>query len=110
MKLLFDQNLSPRLIRDLNDAYPDSTHVYVIQLDRASDVTVWEYARQYGYTIVSRDVDFSELSILRGSPPKIVWIRRGNCSTSDIELMLRLGKDAIETSESDQIIGIIELF
>lgn len=110
MRLLFDQNLSPHLVRYLNDIYPNSTHVYMVQLDRAADLTVWEYARQHGYAIVSRDVDFSELSILRGSPPKIIWIRRGNCSTSDIELMLRLSKDAIEALESDQIIGIIELF
>lgn len=86
MKLLFDQNLSPRLVAHFADLYPDSRHVYSVGLDRASDVIVWEYAQQNGFVLVTRDVDFSELSLLRGFPPKIIWIRRGNCSTSRCNL------------------------
>ena len=110
MKLLFDQNLSPRLVDRLGDSYPNSSHVYLLQLDRASDVELWEYARMHGYTLVTRDVDFTELSIVRGFPPKVVWIRRGNCSTSDIESLLRLARQSIDILDNDPAVGVIELF
>ena len=62
MKLLFDQNRSPRLVGDLADIYPQSTHVYQIALDRAPDLDVWNFVRDQGYVIVSQDSDFSDLS------------------------------------------------
>lgn len=68
----------------LADIYPNSQHLFLIGLDKSDDLTVWEYARQGGFTVVTRDADFNELSILRGFPPKVIWIRRGNCSTSQI--------------------------
>jgi predicted nuclease of predicted toxin-antitoxin system len=89
MKLLLDQNLSPRLARRLTDLYPNSRHVMEVGLDRSLDERVWNYARQHEYLIVTKDVDFSELSLIRGFPPKVIWIRRGNCSTHDIETILR---------------------
>lgn len=73
MKLLFDQNLSPRLVDLLSDLYPNSAHVSLVELDRALDVALWNYASENGYTIVTKDADFDELSQARGYPPKIVW-------------------------------------
>lgn len=69
MKLLFDQNLSPRLAARLADIFPGSSHVFWLELDRAADEVVWEYARAEGYLLVTKDADFSELSTLRGFPP-----------------------------------------
>lgn len=89
MKLLFDQNLSPRLVGLLADQYPGCAHVGTHALDQATDETVWTFARTHGYTLVTKDSDFHELSLLRGAPPKVVWIRRGNCSTQQIEQILR---------------------
>ncbi|MFY9269067.1 MAG: DUF5615 family PIN-like protein [Candidatus Manganitrophaceae bacterium] len=89
MKFLFDQNLSPRLVKVLEDLYPGSVHVREVGLQKASDEAVWIYAVQYGLTIISKDADFHQRSFLFGHPPKIVWIRRGNCSTNDIEVILR---------------------
>jgi predicted nuclease of predicted toxin-antitoxin system len=97
VKFLFDQNLSPRLATRLAD------------LDRALDLEVWEYTRKEGYVLVTRDVDFIELSTLRGFPPQVVRIRRGNCSTSDIESLLRLHSETIELLDRDPNIGVIEL-
>lgn len=57
--------------------------------NRSLDKEVWNYARNQDYLIVTKDVDFSEFSLLRGFPPKVIWIRRGNCSTHDIEIILR---------------------
>ena len=89
MKLLLDQNLSPRLVGSLSDVFPESVHVRDLGLARADDTAIWDYARDNELTIVSKDSDFHQLSFLRGSPPKVIWIRRGNCSTADIEGLLR---------------------
>jgi len=110
MKLLLDQNLSPRLVRRLADLYPNSRHVMEVGLDRSLDKEVWNYARQHEYLIVTKDVDFSELSLIMGFPPKVIWIRRGNCSTHDIESILRENFNSINAMNEDGSIGIIELF
>ncbi|MBV9788774.1 MAG: DUF5615 family PIN-like protein [Chloroflexi bacterium] len=94
MKLLFDQNLSHRLVALLADVYPNSVHVREIGLNAASDTIIWDYAKRNGYMIVSKDSDFHQRSFVLGYPPKVIWIRRGNCSTKAIELILR---DSIET-------------
>jgi predicted nuclease of predicted toxin-antitoxin system len=108
--LLFDQNLSPRLVEPLGDLYPNSTHVSVIGLGSAFDVEIWEYARQQDHVIVSKDVDFSELGLLWGFPPKIIWVRRGNCSTQELEKLLRDSYDAITALCNDPETGILTLF
>ncbi len=89
MKLLFDENLSPKLVTALSDVFPESAHVDRIGLGGASDTEVWAYAGEHGYTLISKDSDFHELSLLRGYPPKVIWLRRGNCTNKQIELILR---------------------
>jgi predicted nuclease of predicted toxin-antitoxin system len=108
--LLFDHNLSPKLIQRLADLYPDAKHVYLLGLNTVTDRMVWEYARNHDYIIVTKDVDFSELLLLYNFPPKIIWIRRGNCSTHTIEELLRTHFEAIETMSDDPHTGIITLF
>jgi predicted nuclease of predicted toxin-antitoxin system len=71
MKLLFDQNLSPRLPRLLAELYPQSVHVRDIGLRDVSDEDIWEYAKQGNYVIVSKDTDFQQRSLLRGHPPNL---------------------------------------
>jgi predicted nuclease of predicted toxin-antitoxin system len=89
MKLLFDQNLSSRLVSRLADICPKASHVSLVGLDRASDDLVWDYAGANGYTIVSKDSDFNERSVLRGIPPKVIWLRLGNSTTDKVEAALR---------------------
>lgn len=96
MKLLFDENLSPRLVQLLASEYPGSAHIHAVGLGEASDIEVWEYAKTHGYIIASKDGDFFEMSVVRGAPPKLVWIRRGNCNTADIVELLRAHRDSIE--------------
>ena len=110
MKLLFDQNLSPQLVLNLEDLFPDSNHVYAVNLDRALDGEVYEYARREGFTLVTKDADFSDLNTLCGFPPKVVWIRRGNCSTATIGDILRRHYDDIMNLESDSTKGVLTLF
>ena len=110
MKLLFDQNLSPRLARRLVDLYPDSAHVSEFGLGQAQDVEVWDHARHEDFLIVSKDSDFNDLSLLRGFPPKVVWIRRGNCTTQEIEEILRQNYDLVEALAQSAHVGILLLY
>jgi predicted nuclease of predicted toxin-antitoxin system len=109
MRLLFDQNLSPRLVERLSDVYPGSAHIADLALDRADDDTVWQYARSAGYTIVTKDADFGEISVIRGFPPKVVWLRIGNCTTAQIATLLRTYLTAIESLEDDPEVGLLAL-
>jgi predicted nuclease of predicted toxin-antitoxin system len=95
MKLLFDQNLSHRLVVALADVFPGSVHVRDLGLARADDSAVWAFAKDGGYTIVSKDSDFHLRSFVEGYPPKIVWLQVGNCSTADIEVRLRRNADEL---------------
>jgi predicted nuclease of predicted toxin-antitoxin system len=110
MKLLFDQNLSPNLARRLEDLFPDSSHVFELGLDRAQDIEVREFAEKNDFVIVTKDSDYSDMSLLLGFPPKIVWIRRGNCSTRSIEEMLRERFEEISQLASDPYAGIIIIY
>jgi predicted nuclease of predicted toxin-antitoxin system len=96
VRLLLDENLSPRLVDLLSDLYPGSAHVENIGLGGAADGDVWSYAKTHGFAIVSKDSDFAERSVLEREPPKIIWIRLGNCSTSDVERALRSQYEAIQ--------------
>ena len=96
MKLLFDQNLSPRLCERLRDLWTGLSHVRSVGLAAADDQIVWEYAAKHDLTIVSKDGDFSNRAFLYGAPPEVVWIRVGNCSSSDIEAVFRERRDQLE--------------
>ena len=103
MKFLFDQNLSHRLVKFFVAEFPGSVHVRHVRLERALDGPVWDYAKENGFVIVSKDSDFHQRSFLYGHPPKVVWIRRGNCSTATIESILREHKDdLLKFGESEQ--------
>ncbi len=96
MKLLFDENLSPKLVRRLAEAFPDSAHVDRVGLGSEQDDDIWEYAKKNKFTIVSKDSDLHEKSLLKGYPPKVVWIRRGNCTIKQIDEILLNHKADIE--------------
>lgn len=109
MKLLFDENLAPSLAPALEALFPDSAHVDALGLGSADDAAVREYARTHGFTIVTKDADFHERATLLGYPPKIVWIRRGNCSTREIERILRDHAEALRELDEDKNAGILSL-
>ena len=111
MKLLFDENLSPRLAAVLADIYPGSTHVHPCGLGSADDSAIWQYGKDHGFTIVSKDSDFQDLSVLHGHPPKVIWLRAANCSSSEIENLLRVALPTIkhfveEDEESCLVLGL----
>jgi predicted nuclease of predicted toxin-antitoxin system len=109
MKLLFDENLSPQLVRLLNDRFPDSVHVRDVGLKAADDLTVWKYAQDNALVICSKDSDMHQRSFLFGYPPKVVWVRLGNCSTLDVERLLRKHFEAIEAFAVDDYASFLTL-
>jgi len=101
VKLLLDQNLSSRLVDRLASGFAGSIHVRSVGLERADDQAIWGYALEHGYAIVTKDSDFAERAQVSSPHSKIVWIRRPNCSTSDVEAMLTRHRDDIERLGSD---------
>ncbi len=109
MKLLFDHNLSPRLVDVVSEDFPNSVHVRDEGLAAATDREVWEFARSHDFTIVTKDSDFNDLVVLLGAPPKVVWIRVGNCTTKTIEILLREHSDAIDALATQDGVDLLEL-
>lgn len=110
MKLLFDQNLSPALVRCVADIFPDSNHVFSLGLDRADDIEISEFAVAEDFVIVTKDADYSEMISLGGRLPKIIWIRKGNCSTDAIENLLREYSIQINELSKHENIRLLMLF
>lgn len=101
MRLLVDQNLSFRLVTLLGDQFPQSVHARSIGLARALDEEVWAIAKSQGLTIVTKDADFHQLSLVKGHPPKVIWVRLGNASTDMIAALLGRHLADIEAFAAD---------
>lgn len=109
MKLLFDENLSPKLPRLLADVFPASLHVRDVGMKATDDPIVWDYAKDNDFMIVSKDADMHDLSLVFGNPPKVIWLRLGNCSTSDVENLLRRDFGVIKSFYEDNHVSLLAL-
>ncbi len=101
MKLLVDENLPPRLVDDLADLFPDSVHVGFLGLDSTPDAVIWEYAQKHGFTFLTKDKDFANLSLVAGAPPKVILLQTGNCSTDRLLGILRSNAIRLTDFEND---------
>ena len=88
MKLLFDQNISFRIVSKLKDTFPEARQVRELGLENSTDREIWEYAKRNNYSVVTFDADFYDMSNLYGHPPRIIWLRTGNRRTSDLAKLL----------------------
>ncbi|MFN0110856.1 MAG: DUF5615 family PIN-like protein [Blastocatellia bacterium] len=109
MKLLLDENLSDSVIPRIEDLYPGSTHVKTVNLTETDDGLIWTFAAKQGYVIVSKDSDFHHRSVVLKHPPKLIYLRVGNCPTSLITRLLRENYDLICEFISDPIRGLLIL-
>jgi predicted nuclease of predicted toxin-antitoxin system len=98
-KLLFDNNISHRVLSRLGDVFSESSHVMLEELDQSSDLDVWNFAKKNDYCVVTKDSDFNDLAFLKGTPPKVIWLKLGNCKVGDIE--------NIFTQYSDEILDFL---
>lgn len=109
MKLLFDHHLSRKLVARLEDLFPHSSHVVFHGLERAEDIDIWHFAQQHQFTIVTKDSDMNDITALRGAPPKILWLRIGNCTTKMTEAIIRRNHAIIEQFHGDPDSAILEI-
>lgn len=109
MKLLFDENLSPKLPNLLATIFPDSAHVRECGLLGQTDEDVWEYAHTNGFTIVSKDSDFQQRSLLYGHPPKVVWLRIGNCTRQQLIHLIASHEQDIRSLDTDPFESVLVL-
>ncbi len=110
MRLLFDQNLSPKLAEYFKNSFAGSQHLQNLNLNKSSDTSVWEFAKSNEFTIVTKDSDFNDLVSFFGFPPKVIWIRRGNCSTTDIKKLIENNSDKISAFIDDDANGILTIY
>jgi predicted nuclease of predicted toxin-antitoxin system len=94
----------------LADVFPGSTQTRLVDFGRASDTEIWFYARTHEFVIVSKDNDFAELAVLKGAPPKVIWLRIGNCSSRAVERLLRTHVSIIEEFVDDEERVVLELY
>ena len=99
----------PKLIKRLADLFPGSSHVQVLGLDCASDLVDREYARDRDFVIVTKDADYNNLGVVMGFPPKVIWLLIGNCTTDNVEHLLRASHANLEQFDPDSIVGTIGL-
>lgn len=109
LKLLYDQNLPPQLVKSLEDVYSDARHVRDLGLQTASDEEIWECVKVGGFTIVTKDDDFRQRSFLLGPPPKVIWVRLGNCTTSELQAVLRDRHGVVVDFETDPAAALLIL-
>jgi predicted nuclease of predicted toxin-antitoxin system len=109
MKLLLDQNLSRRLLPDMEPVFPGSAHVQTLALDRETDRTIWEFARREGFAVVTKDADFLEMSLLLGYPPKVIWLNLGNVSNAVVRNKILGHLDVIGAFLRDEASGVLEI-
>jgi predicted nuclease of predicted toxin-antitoxin system len=109
VRLLFDEQLSEELVAALEELFPESLHVRLLGKGGATDPVVWQLAVEHGCVLVTKDEDFHRLSILRGAPPKVVWLRLGNCATADVSRLLRERADDIRRFEAQAEVTFLEL-
>ncbi len=109
MKLLFDQNISHRLIPKIKDILPESIQIRQLGLENFSDKQIWEYAKRHDFTIVSFDVDFYNFSLVWGHPPKIIWIRTTNQTTNNLDIILRKHFASFKEFQEDTELACLEI-
>lgn len=109
MRLLFDQNISHRLISSIQDLFPEAKQIRQVGLENFSDKDIWEFAKENDYIIVTFDGDFYDFSLVWGHPPKIIWIRTFNQTTKNLEIILRKHVNTFLEFHNDNNLACLEI-
>ena len=104
MKLLLDENLSWRMIKKLSPFFEEIIHSSDIKiLQPPNDISIWNYAKKNGFTIISKDDDFEKIVLLRKAPPKLIYLKTYNLDTKKlVELIIDSKKKIIEFENSNE--------
>jgi len=110
MKLLLDQNLSYRIVKQLTEVYPGSAQVGMLHMGQATDREIWDYAQQHDFAIATLDADFHEYSMLENAPPLVVWLRCGNQPAKVILEKLLHNREVIQQAHDDPATWSVEIY
>jgi predicted nuclease of predicted toxin-antitoxin system len=110
MKLLLDENLSRRILPLIEQSFPKSTQVVYTSLESEDDKQLWQYAKNNNFTIVTKDSDFHEMSIIYGHPPKIIWLKCGNQTKQYIANILIQNEQSIKKFNIDNSLSCLEIY
>lgn len=111
MRLLFDENISWRILKKTKPFFEACIHVNEIgKSNPLSDTEIWDYALKEQFIIVTNDEDFENLITLNGFPPKVILLRTGNQATNFladklIELQSKISDFALNKEH-----GLLEIF
>jgi predicted nuclease of predicted toxin-antitoxin system len=111
LKLLLDNNLSYRIVPALDRRFAGSSHVRSLLGSEASDATIWDFAKENEFIILTKDDDFNARSLLYGCPPKVVYLSCGNLPTHSVVELLHRNADAIyRFGEDDSVTCLLEIY
>ncbi len=110
MKLLFDENISFRIVKKIEPRFSESKHVRHFELNGKTDELIWNLAKKENFTIVTFDEDYFEMMMMKGFPPKVIWIRIGNSSTNEIAELILKNENQIKLFGENEEIGLLELY
>jgi len=111
VNLLFDQNISPKILKFLPSGFSNCQQVRFVGLENSSDFEIFEYAKNNNFAVVTFDSDFVDLNAMYGTPPKIVYLNTGNLTTNNVSELLICNVLRINhylNSESDDILEILK--
>jgi predicted nuclease of predicted toxin-antitoxin system len=106
---LIDQNLSPSLVWRLKNHFEGLKHVRDLGFSSASDLDIWEFAKNKSLSILTKDNDFRQLLGYKGFPPKIIQLEMGNCSTREVIQRMIEEKSAINEFLLSDRFGLLEI-
>jgi hypothetical protein len=102
VKLLFDQNISFRVVNQLKSVFTGCAHVNDLHLLNKTDREIWNFSKKENYSIVTFDADFYDMVTLFGPPPKIIWLRTGNTRSENLTKILQNRAEIIRAFISNQ--------
>jgi predicted nuclease of predicted toxin-antitoxin system len=109
VRLLLDENLSPRLVTRLLSLFAGLTHVRDVGLRQADDKSIWDWAKANNYAVITTDADFVGLSQRLGWPPKVIHIEECDFPFRVIEDLLRRNAVRISEFAKDNTVGLLVL-
>jgi predicted nuclease of predicted toxin-antitoxin system len=101
VKLLLDENLSRRLVPFLQEAFPGSSQVSLLGMERAPDREIWQHAKAHDFVVVTNDADFEELSLVFGAPPHVIRLKGENLSKPEMLRLLTAHRQFIQERVSE---------
>lgn len=111
MKILLDENLSWRMIKQLTPFFTEVVHASELKIIQpANDISIWNYAQKNGFTIISKDDDFEKIVLLRKSPPKLIYLKTYNLDTKKLVNLILVNKDKIIEFANSDVNDIFEIY